>query len=66
MKRHFFLCNSQSAGSESDINSHWQTMKKYQPNGPLFNAEFYTGWVTYWEQHAVHTTETNPIADSLR
>lgn len=53
-------------GSESDFNSHWDTLKKYQSKGPLLNAEFYSGWVTYWNESEVHTTPANPLADSLR
>ena len=37
--------------------------RKYQPNGPLVNSEYYSGWIDYWEQEhqmrsIVNFTET--------
>lgn len=25
-------------------------MRKFSPRGPLINSEFYTGWITEWEE----------------
>lgn len=25
-------------------------MRKYQPNGPLVNSEFYPGWLDHWAE----------------
>ncbi|KAI5943663.1 beta-galactosidase-1-like protein isoform X2 [Manis javanica] len=33
-------------------------LRKYEPNGPLVNSEYYTGWLDYWGQN--HSTRSIP------
>ena len=51
-------------GPGSDPESAFAVMRKFSPNGPLVNTEFYAGWLDHWgEQH--QTRSATPIADTL-
>ncbi|XP_033107254.1 beta-galactosidase-like isoform X2 [Anneissia japonica] len=39
-----------------DISSAFKLQRKFQPQGPLVNSEFYTGWLDHWGQN--HSTVT--------
>lgn len=41
-------------------------LRKYQPNGPLVNSEFYPGWFTHWQEPKMATRDTESVAESLR
>lgn len=40
--------------------------RKYQPNGPLVNAEYYPGWFTHWHDPSPGSADTNRVAETLR
>lgn len=52
-------------GSKSEIDGHWNLLRKYQPKGPLVNSEFYPGWFTHW-QEPLSKRDAKPVAESLR
>ncbi|XP_055296881.1 beta-galactosidase-like [Sitodiplosis mosellana] len=52
-------------GNRTTFEQHWQLLRKYQPNGPLVNAEFYPGWFTHW-QEPPGKVDPAPVAESLR
>jgi len=35
------------------------TLKKYRPNGPFFNSEFWAGWFDHWGAKHAHTSIAN-------
>lgn len=37
-------------GSNFNVNSSFEYMRRYEPRGPLVNSEFYPGWLTHWEE----------------
>lgn len=41
-------------GTKEQIDENWQTLRRYQPNGPLVNAEYYPGWLTHWQEQLAH------------
>lgn len=44
--------------------AHFELLRTFQPNGPLVNSEFYTGWLDHWgELH--QTLSTSVFAESL-
>lgn len=48
-----------------DAHASLAVMRKYEPNGPLQNSEFYPGWLDHWsEKH--QTTAIQPILDTMQ
>ncbi|XP_063984048.1 beta-galactosidase [Diachasmimorpha longicaudata] len=37
-------------GAAANITRSFGAMRKYQPSGPLVNSEYYTGWLTHWDE----------------
>ncbi|XP_017111219.1 beta-galactosidase [Drosophila elegans] len=37
-------------GSTNDLKPVWAKLRRYQPKGPLVNAEYYPGWLTHWTE----------------
>jgi len=35
-------------GTSTNVANSFETMRLYQPRGPLVNSEFYPGWLTHW------------------
>ncbi|XP_055547622.1 beta-galactosidase-like [Wyeomyia smithii] len=52
-------------GTTDNPDQHWQKLRKYQPKGPLVNAEFYPGWFTHWTEPMARVA-VGPVADTLR
>lgn len=50
--------------SNEKHNKNWKILRKYQPNGPLFNSQFYVGWITHW-QRTFSRFDTNRILEAL-
>lgn len=44
-------------GPGSDVDSCFASQREYEPQGPLVNSEFYTGWLDHWGE--LHSQE-NP------
>jgi beta-galactosidase len=40
-------------------------LRKYQPQGPLVNAEYYPGWLTHWQED-MQRVATEPVLHSLK
>ncbi|XP_032577625.1 beta-galactosidase [Drosophila sechellia] len=37
-------------GATNDLKPIWAKLRRYQPKGPLVNAEYYPGWLTHWTE----------------
>lgn len=48
----------------ADIDNHWRALRRYQPNGPLVNSEYYPGWLTHW-QEPLARAGAKPVIDTL-
>lgn len=44
----------------------WRSLRKYQPNGPFVNAEYYPGWYTQWHDPRPGSADTYEVAEGLR
>ena len=33
-----------------EVDANFKRLREVQPNGPLVNSEFYTGWLTHWQE----------------
>lgn len=53
------------AASEEEMSERWKTLRKYQPQGPLVNMEYYPGWLTHW-QSPLATVGTEKIVKGLK
>ncbi|XP_068428733.1 beta-galactosidase-1-like protein [Clinocottus analis] len=41
-------------GTDTNITQAFSRQRRFEPQGPLVNSEFYTGWLDHWgDQHAV-------------
>lgn len=63
--RLWFQLNSQCILAQ-DIDGYWKDLRKYQPNGPLVNAEYYPGWLTHWQEQQMARSPIEPVVTSLR
>ncbi|KXJ68584.1 hypothetical protein RP20_CCG002599 [Aedes albopictus] len=52
-------------GAVGNPDNYWQKLRKYQPKGPLVNAEFYPGWLTHWMEPLARVA-TGPVVSQLR
>lgn len=52
-------------GSSVNVTSNFQTMRLYQPRGPLVNSEFYPGWLTHWGE-PFQRVKTEAVTKTLR
>ncbi|XP_055523429.1 beta-galactosidase-like isoform X2 [Wyeomyia smithii] len=52
-------------GAVDNPDLYWQMLRKYQPRGPLMNAEYYPGWLTHWTEPMARVP-VGPVADTLR
>lgn len=48
-----------------DTDGYWKELRKYQPNGPLVNSEYYPGWLTHW-QEPLAKVDTKEVVDTLK
>lgn len=62
---HEVKCRTNFVGDERTISNNWRTLRKYEPRGPLVNAEYYPGWLTHWREPLARV-ETSAVLDSLR
>lgn len=53
-------------GTSQDIDGYWKDLRKYQPNGPLVNTEYYPGWLTHWQEQQMARSPIEPVVTSLR
>jgi beta-galactosidase len=45
-----FVTTDFGIASESEVAFNFNKLREVQPNGPLVNSEFYTGWLTHWQE----------------
>lgn len=53
------------AEKKENVDKFWGSLRRYEPNGPLVNSEFYPGWLTHWQEQ-MSRVETEPVLDTLR
>ena len=59
-----FLYATVDFGITSDPAANFKAQRDYEPNGPLVNSEFYTGWLDHWgEPH--QTRNSVEVASTL-
>uniref|UniRef100_A0A182Q5R7 Beta-galactosidase n=1 Tax=Anopheles farauti TaxID=69004 RepID=A0A182Q5R7_9DIPT len=51
--------------TDEEVDTHAAKVRSYQPKGPLVNTEFYTGWLTHW-QESNQRRPAQPLANTLR
>ncbi|XP_052866830.1 beta-galactosidase-like [Anopheles cruzii] len=51
--------------TDEEVDTHAAKVRSYQPKGPLVNTEFYTGWLTHW-QEPNQRRPAEPLAATLR
>uniref|UniRef100_A0A8D8YX67 Beta-galactosidase n=1 Tax=Cacopsylla melanoneura TaxID=428564 RepID=A0A8D8YX67_9HEMI len=49
-----------------NTNASFQAQRFVERRGPLVNSEFYTGWLTHWQDPFVETVPTEDVINSLR
>ncbi|EZA59457.1 hypothetical protein DMN91_010918 [Ooceraea biroi] len=52
-------------GTGVNVTNSFQSMRLYQPRGPLVNSEFYPGWLTHWGE-AFQRVKTEAVTKTLR
>ncbi|KAL1449942.1 hypothetical protein WDU94_002410 [Cyamophila willieti] len=52
--------------SFQNTNASFQAQRSVEPRGPLVNSEFYTGWLTHWQDPFVEVVPTEEVIKSLR
>lgn len=52
------------AADNKTIDSYWDTLRRFDPKGPLMNAEYYPGWLTHWQEE-MQRVDTQPVLLSL-
>lgn len=52
-------------GPKSNASSSFALLRKHQPNGPIVNSEYYTGWLDHWGESAHHRTSSQDICSTL-
>ncbi|KPJ15058.1 Beta-galactosidase, partial [Papilio machaon] len=46
----YYLIRDTLATSYSDVGRVKRTFRRYFPHGPLMNSEYYSGWLTHWNE----------------
>lgn len=52
-------------GTSVNVTNNFQSMRLYQPRGPLVNSEFYPGWLTHWGE-TFQRVKTEAVTKTLR
>lgn len=50
-------------GDKNASQQKFAAMKKYRPDGPYFNSEFWVGWFDHWGSDHAHTNAANEAAN---
>jgi beta-galactosidase len=48
---------------DGDAKDAFATLKKYRPNGPFFNSEYWAGWFDHWGGKHAHTNTDAQLAN---
>lgn len=51
--------------TDEEVDTHTAKLRSVQPKGPLVNTEFYTGWLTHWQEKN-QRRPAGPLANTLR
>uniref|UniRef100_A0A8D8BTH8 Beta-galactosidase n=1 Tax=Culex pipiens TaxID=7175 RepID=A0A8D8BTH8_CULPI len=51
--------------TDDEVDTHAAKVRSIQPKGPLVNTEFYTGWLTHWQEKN-QRRPAGPLAATLR
>lgn len=60
-----FVTTDFGLATDKEVDAHWKALREVQPKGPLVNTEFYTGWLTHW-QEPNQRRPAAPLARTLR
>ncbi|KAH8288837.1 hypothetical protein KR054_010336 [Drosophila jambulina] len=52
-------------GATKDLKSTWAQLRRFQPKGPLVNAEYYPGWLTHWTEPMANVS-TESISQTFK
>ncbi|XP_034945619.1 beta-galactosidase-like [Chelonus insularis] len=52
-------------GAGSNVTYNFNKMRQYQANGPLVNSEYYSGWLTHWDE-SFQTVPTDEFIKTLK
>jgi beta-galactosidase len=45
-----FVTTDFGISTQAEVDQHFEILRKVQKTGPLVNSEFYTGWLTHWQE----------------
>lgn len=45
-----FVTTDFGIADEDQVDDYFKRLREVQPKGPLVNSEFYTGWLTHWQE----------------
>lgn len=45
-----FITTDFGIANKTEVDEHFRRLREVQPRGPLVNSEFYTGWLTHWQE----------------
>jgi beta-galactosidase len=45
-----FVTTDFGLADAAEVETHFKRLREVQPDGPLVNSEFYTGWLTHWQE----------------
>lgn len=51
--------------NETEVEFNFKKLREVQPTGPLVNSEFYTGWLTHWQEKNARRSGFE-LSDTLR
>ncbi|XP_068155532.1 beta-galactosidase isoform X2 [Drosophila tropicalis] len=49
-------------GATNNLKAIWAKLRRFQPKGPLVNAEYYPGWLTHWTEPMANVSTSSIIA----
>ncbi|GAU98931.1 hypothetical protein RvY_10003 [Ramazzottius varieornatus] len=52
-------------GAGGDVKESFKILRKYNPEGPLLNSEFYPGWIDHWG-YEWNTVDTQDVLDTIQ
>ncbi|XP_063821718.1 multifunctional protein r isoform X2 [Ostrinia nubilalis] len=52
-------------GTATNVTHAFRTLRRYMPEGPLMNSEYYPGWLTHWGEH-IQQVDTQDVVRNLR
>lgn len=59
-----FITTDFGLSTDAEVDSYWRKLREVQEHGPLVNTEFYTGWLTHWQEEN-QRRPAEPLAKTL-